>query len=174
MIGTNAVLDWKNMAQQTNITRGQPSVEQLAGDAQPNVGGAMSQQPAQVAIGPDAQAAVLHDEPIAHPCYPGLMRVALGQLHQFLAGTLPAVTGTLVGRNEGLVRPDCWTDADAVKTMEVADKILARLRRRLLTARRFASRQRKIVSTRFCSLVPPVRSSPFHRCGPDLVLRFLC
>lgn len=39
----------------------------------------------------------------------GLMRVALDQLHGFLAGHHGVVTGTLIGRNEGLVRPDTWT-----------------------------------------------------------------
>ncbi len=40
----------------------------------------------------------------------GLMRVGLAQLHGFLAGTVPVVTGTLVGPNEGLIRPNCWTE----------------------------------------------------------------
>jgi signal transduction histidine kinase/ligand-binding sensor domain-containing protein len=40
----------------------------------------------------------------------GLMGVALNQLHDFLAGKLFVLTGTLVARNEGLVLPDCWTE----------------------------------------------------------------
>ncbi len=40
----------------------------------------------------------------------GLMRVALDHLHEFLAGRLRVIAGTLVGRNEGLPRPDCWTE----------------------------------------------------------------
>jgi len=40
----------------------------------------------------------------------GLMGVALNRLHEFIEGKLPILTGTLIGRNEGLVRPDCWTE----------------------------------------------------------------
>jgi signal transduction histidine kinase/ligand-binding sensor domain-containing protein len=40
----------------------------------------------------------------------GLMRVALDQLHDFLASRVRVITGTLIGRNEGLPRPDCWTE----------------------------------------------------------------
>lgn len=40
----------------------------------------------------------------------GLMRVNLDHLHGYLEGRQAAITGTLIGRNEGLVRPDCWTE----------------------------------------------------------------
>jgi len=40
----------------------------------------------------------------------GLMRVAVTMLHDFLNGRTRAVHGTLVGRSEGLVRPNCWTE----------------------------------------------------------------
>jgi signal transduction histidine kinase/ligand-binding sensor domain-containing protein len=40
----------------------------------------------------------------------GLMRVALDDLHAFLAGQARVITGTLIGRNEGLPRPDSWTE----------------------------------------------------------------
>lgn len=40
----------------------------------------------------------------------GLMRVPVTMLHDFLSGTTRAVHGTLVGRSEGLVRPNCWTE----------------------------------------------------------------
>jgi len=40
----------------------------------------------------------------------GLMRVTLDDLHGLLEGRLHVVTGALIGRNEGLVRPDCWTE----------------------------------------------------------------
>lgn len=40
----------------------------------------------------------------------GLMRVALTQLHDFIAGKTRVVTGTLIGRDEGLLRPNFWTE----------------------------------------------------------------
>lgn len=40
----------------------------------------------------------------------GLMRVSLDHLHDFMHGRARVIAGTLVGRNEGLVRPDCWTE----------------------------------------------------------------
>lgn len=40
----------------------------------------------------------------------GLMRVSLDHLHGFLEGRQTSITGTLIGRNEGLARPDCWTE----------------------------------------------------------------
>ncbi|HXJ58391.1 MAG TPA: two-component regulator propeller domain-containing protein [Verrucomicrobiae bacterium] len=40
----------------------------------------------------------------------GLMRVSLEHLHDFVQGRQRVIAGTLVGRNEGLIRPDCWTE----------------------------------------------------------------
>lgn len=40
----------------------------------------------------------------------GLKRVPVSQLAEFLEGKRSVVTGPLVGRNEGLVRPDTWTE----------------------------------------------------------------
>lgn len=40
----------------------------------------------------------------------GLMRVALTELHDFIAGRARVVTGTLIGRDEGLLRPNFWTE----------------------------------------------------------------
>lgn len=40
----------------------------------------------------------------------GLMRVALTQLHDFIDGRTRVVTGTLIGRDEGLLRPNFWTE----------------------------------------------------------------
>ena len=40
----------------------------------------------------------------------GLMRAPLEQLHELLEGRRRVITGALVGRNEGLPRPDCWTE----------------------------------------------------------------
>ena len=40
----------------------------------------------------------------------GLMRVSLDHLHDLVQGRLRVIAGTLVGRNEGLIRPDCWTE----------------------------------------------------------------
>lgn len=40
----------------------------------------------------------------------GLMRISVAQLHEFVAGKIRVVTGTLVGRDEGLVRPNLWTE----------------------------------------------------------------
>ncbi len=40
----------------------------------------------------------------------GLMRVALTQLHDFIEGRARVVTGTLIGRDEGLLRPNFWTE----------------------------------------------------------------
>lgn len=40
----------------------------------------------------------------------GLKRVPVDQLHDFLAGRMSIITGPLIGRNEGLVRPDTWTE----------------------------------------------------------------
>lgn len=40
----------------------------------------------------------------------GLLRVSLSMLHDFLDGKTRAIHGTLVGRNEGIERPTCWTE----------------------------------------------------------------
>lgn len=40
----------------------------------------------------------------------GLVRVPLPQLHDCLAGGMRRITGTLLGRDEGLVRPNFWTE----------------------------------------------------------------
>ena len=40
----------------------------------------------------------------------GLMRVALTQLHDVIEGKSRVVTGTLIGRDEGLLRPNFWTE----------------------------------------------------------------
>jgi signal transduction histidine kinase/ligand-binding sensor domain-containing protein len=40
----------------------------------------------------------------------GLMRLSVAQLHAFLRGGLRVVTGTLLGRDEGLLRPNFWTE----------------------------------------------------------------
>lgn len=40
----------------------------------------------------------------------GLMRLSIAQLHEFVSGKTRVVTGTLVGRDEGLVRPNLWTE----------------------------------------------------------------
>ncbi len=40
----------------------------------------------------------------------GLWRVATARLHELLAGKIGVVDGTLVGRNDGLPRPDSWTE----------------------------------------------------------------
>lgn len=40
----------------------------------------------------------------------GLVRLSVAQLHDFIAGKVPGVTGTLVGRDEGLLRPNLWTE----------------------------------------------------------------
>lgn len=40
----------------------------------------------------------------------GLMRLSVAQLHEFIAGKIRVVTGTLVGRDEGLLRPNLWTE----------------------------------------------------------------
>lgn len=39
----------------------------------------------------------------------GLMRIALEDLHQAIRDESPTLSGILVGRSEGIVRPDCWT-----------------------------------------------------------------
>ena len=40
----------------------------------------------------------------------GLMRLSVAELHEFVAGKTPVVTGTLVGRDEGLLRGNLWTE----------------------------------------------------------------
>ncbi len=40
----------------------------------------------------------------------GLMRLSLAQLHEFIAGKIRFVNGTLIGRDEGLLRPNLWTE----------------------------------------------------------------
>ncbi len=40
----------------------------------------------------------------------GLMRISVEQLHEFIAGKIRVVTGTLVGRDEGLERANLWTE----------------------------------------------------------------
>lgn len=40
----------------------------------------------------------------------GLWRVATARLHELLAGKISVADGTLVGRNDGLPRPDSWTE----------------------------------------------------------------
>jgi signal transduction histidine kinase/ligand-binding sensor domain-containing protein len=40
----------------------------------------------------------------------GLLRVAVDQLHDCIEGKARVVTGTLIGRDEGLLRPNFWTE----------------------------------------------------------------
>jgi len=40
----------------------------------------------------------------------GLVRVAISQLHDFIEGKLQVITSTLIGQDEGLLRPNFWTE----------------------------------------------------------------